>query len=222
MAGIRLAVLRHAPTAWNAARRLQGRSDIPLSPEGRALAAGWRLPALGIADSMPWLTSPLLRCRETAELMLRNIGCSTAAPELTVESRLIERGFGAWEGETLAGLRARYGQEMAEWEAKGWDFRPPGGESPRDVLQRSMTLLQEMLRQERSMICVSHRSVIRALYAAARGWDMLGRPPERLRDGCVHLFDYDARGLAIRQLNLPLGAPAAEPAAPPGGGVARS
>lgn len=219
-------MLRHAPTAWNAARRLQGRSDIPLSPEGRALAAGWRLPAaLEIVDSATWLTSPLLRCRETAELMLRNMGCSMEipemAPELTVEPRLIERGFGDWEGETLAGLRARYGEEMAQWEAKGWDFRPPGGESPRDVLQRSMTLLQEMLRQERSMICVTHRSVIRAFYAAARGWDMLGRPPEKLRDGCVHLFDYDGGGLAIRRLNLSLG-DTAEPAARPGGRVAGS
>src|SRR3546814_18764160 len=77
--------------------RLEGRSDIPLSPEGRALAAGWRLPAaLEIVDSATWLTSPLLRCRETAELMLRNMGCSMEipemAPELTVEPRLIERG----------------------------------------------------------------------------------------------------------------------------------
>ncbi len=217
-AGLRLALLRHAPTAWNAARRLQGRSDIPLSPEGRALAAGWRLPAApGIADSAPWLTSPLRRCHETAQLMLRNMGCSMDPPGLAVEERLIERGFGDWEGETLAGLRERYGEEMAEWEAKGWDFRPPGGESPRDVLQRSMPLLQEMLHRERSMICVTHRSVIRAIYAAARGWDMLGRPPEKLRDGCVHLFDYDAGGLAVRQLNLPLAAP--EPPAGPRGEV---
>jgi probable phosphoglycerate mutase len=202
-------LLRHAPTAWNAARRLQGRTDIALSAEGRAAAASWRLPAAAeIDDSAPWLTSPLRRCRETAELMLRNMGCSMKTARLTVEERLIERGFGAWEGETLAALRARYGEEMAEWEAKGWDFRPPGGESPRDVLRRSMTLLQEMLQQERSMICVTHRSVIRALYAAARGWDMLGRPPEKLGDGCVHLFEYGAAGLAIRQLNLPLTPPA--------------
>jgi probable phosphoglycerate mutase len=67
-----------------------------------------------------------------------------------------------------------------------------------------MPLLQEMLRQERSMICVTHRSVIRAIYAAARGWDMVGRPPEKLADGAVHLFRLSDAGLAVDRLNLAL------------------
>ena len=212
MSGIRLALLRHGPTAWNAARRLQGRTDVELSPEGRAAVGRWRLPeqaGLG-GESHGWVSSPLARCRETAEIMLRSIGCSINTRTLTLDDRLIERSFGEWEGETLAGLRARYGADMAAWEAKGWDFRPPGGESPRDVLQRSMTLLQELLRQDRSMICVTHRSVIRAIYAAARGWDMVGRPPEKLGDGTVHLFRLSDAGLAVERLNLAL----AEPAVP--------
>ena len=207
--GIRLALLRHGPTAWNAARRLQGRTDVPLSAEGRAAVARWRLPELAGLDwqGFGWVSSPLARCRETAVLMLRSMGCSMDAHSLTLDGRLIERSFGEWEGETLAALRARYGAEMAAWEAKGWDFRPPGGESPRDVLQRSMTLLQEMLRQERSMVCVTHRSVIRAVYAAARGWNMVGRPPEKLADGTVHLFRLADAGLAVDRLNLALADP---------------
>ena len=203
---IGVALLRHAPTAWNAARRLQGRTDVPLSAEGRALAAGWRLPELPGSrwTGQAWLSSPLARCRETAELMLRSTGCSMNPPEFQVDARLVERSFGAWEGETLADLRARHGAEMAEWEAKGWDFRPPDGESPRDVLQRSMGLLQEMLQQGRSPICVTHRSVIRAIYAASRGWDMVGKPPEKLVDGRVHLFRFSAAGLGIERLNLAL------------------
>lgn len=203
---IRVALLRHAPTEWNAQRRLQGRTDIPLSTAGREQAATWRLPDLAETEASGprWFTSPLARCRETADLMLRNMGCSMTGGAATVDARLIERGFGDWEGETLAGLRARYGAEMAQWEAKGWDFRPPGGESPRDVLQRSMEMLREMLQHERSIVCVTHRSVIRAHYAAARGWDMTGPPPEKLRDGCVHLFRLSAAGLEIERLNLPL------------------
>jgi probable phosphoglycerate mutase len=210
VSGIRLALLRHGPTAWNAARRLQGRTDIPLSPEGRAAVARWRLPDQAGLDGQGhgWVSSPLARCRGTAEIMLRSMGCSMDAAPLAIDDRLIERSFGEWEGETLAGLRARYGADMAEWEAKGWDFRPPGGESPRDVLQRSMPLLQEMLRQDRSMICVTHRSVIRAIYAAARGWDMVGRPPEKLADGTVHLFRLSDAGLAVERLNLALADPA--------------
>jgi probable phosphoglycerate mutase len=204
--GIRLALLRHGPTAWNAARRLQGRTDVKLSPEGRTAVARWRLPEQAGLDWRDdgWISSPLARCRETAELMLRSMGRSMDGASLVLDDRLIERSFGAWEGETLADLRARYGADMAAWEAKGWDFRPPGGESPRDVLQRSMPLLQEMLQQERSMICVTHRSVIRAIYAAARGWDMVGRPPEKLADGAVHLFRLSDAGLAVDRLNLAL------------------
>jgi probable phosphoglycerate mutase len=203
---ISIALLRHAPTAWNAARRMQGRTDIPLSPEGRALAATWRLPDRADAGwcERAWFSSPLARCTETAGLLLRSMGCSMDGASLRVDPRLIERSFGSWEGETLAGLRARHGAEMAEWEAQGWDFRPPGGESPRDVLQRSMSLLQDMLQQDRDPVCVTHRSVIRAVYAAARGWDMVGRPPEKLGDGCVHLFRLSAAGLEIEHLNLAL------------------
>lgn len=208
---ISVALLRHAATAWNAEGRLQGRTDVPLSPEGRAQAAAWRLPELPGAGpgERVWLASPLARCRQTAELLLRSMSRSMILPPLRLEARLIERSFGDWEGETLAGLRARHGAEMAEWEAKGWDFAPPGGESPRAVLQRSMDLLQDMLQQERSIVGVTHRSVIRALYAAARGWDMLGRPPEKLLDGRVHLFRLSPSGLEIDRLNLRL---APEPA----------
>ena len=181
---IRLAVLRHGPTEWNAARRLQGRTDIPLSPAGRTAGAAWGLPEIEGIDWHAWrsYTSPLARCRETADVMLRGMGL----PRASVDDRLIERGFGAWEGETLAGLRARYGADMAEWEAKGWDF------------------VEEMLQQGRSIVAVTHRSVIRALYGSASGWDMLGRPPQKLADGCVHLFRLSAAGLSIDELNLPL------------------
>lgn len=205
---IAVALMRHGPTAWNAARRLQGRTDVALSSEGRATVHGWRLPEFPGIDwrQRHWLSSPLQRCRETAEIMLRSMGCSMETPRLAIEPRLVERGFGAWEGETLADLRARYGAKMAEWEAKGWDFRPPGGESPRDVLQRNMEMLREMLQQGRSIVCVTHRSVLRALHATACGWDMLGRPPERLADGCIHQFRFSAAGLAIDRLNLPLAA----------------
>jgi probable phosphoglycerate mutase len=56
------------------------------------------------------------------------------------------------------------------------------------------------------MIAVTHRSVIRAVHAEACGWDMLGRPPEKLADGCVHLFRLSRSGLAVQRLNLPLAA----------------
>lgn len=44
-----LAVIRHGPTEYNKAGRIQGRRDIPLSAEGRAVVARWQLPPRSIA-----------------------------------------------------------------------------------------------------------------------------------------------------------------------------
>ena len=57
------------------------------------------------------------------------------------EPRLVEMAWGEWEGRRLADLRAELGDAMIENEARGLDFRPPGGESPRDVQERLKPLL---------------------------------------------------------------------------------
>src|SRR5690606_38605102 len=118
-----LLMLRHGPTAWNEAGRIQGRSDPPLSAAGRAAVAAWTLPPE--AAGARWLSSPLGRARETAAILHRG--------SVAVEPRLIETDWGEWEGRTLPALRAALGEAMAANEARGLDFRPPGGESPRDV-----------------------------------------------------------------------------------------
>ena len=115
-----LLLIRHGATAWNASGRLQGRADIGLSAAGRATVEGWRLPA-AFAQAR-WLASPLRRARETAALL-------TDRP-VKLEPRLIEMDWGAWEGLRAAELDA---DELAAREALGLDFRPPGGESPREV-----------------------------------------------------------------------------------------
>ena len=87
-------------------------------------------------------------------------------------------------------------------------FRPGGGEGPRAVQARLAPWLAELARAGRPVAVVSHKGVIRALYAQATGWDMTGDPPARLAWDCAHLFSLAADGTpAIAQLNLPLGAP---------------
>jgi broad specificity phosphatase PhoE len=187
-----LALIRHMPTEWNAARRLQGREDVPLTAE---TAPDWRVPAE--LDGFRWLSSPLRRAIDTA----RRLGI--AEPE--IEPRLIEMRWGAWEGETLAGLRARLGAAMAAAEATGLDFRPPGGESPREVQARLMPLLAEIARAGRPVTAVTHKGVIRAVLALATDWDMRDKPPHRLSWSAAQLFCLDAQGRpTIARLNLPL------------------
>ncbi len=190
-----LVLIRHGPTDWNAEGRIQGRNDRPLSAAGRAAVARWRLPPQ-LAGHL-WLVSPLQRARQTAELL--NIA------EAAVEEALIEADWGAWEGERLVDLRRRLGAELAAQEARGLDFTPPGGESPRDLQLRLAPLLQRLATAGRATGAVTHKGVIRALYAQASGWQMCGKAPQRLADGTAHVFrlDADAR-LHVERLNLPL------------------
>jgi probable phosphoglycerate mutase len=193
-----LALIRHGPTAWTAEKRIQGQTDVGLSEAGRATVRGWRIPP-DFADFRV-LASPLARARETAALL----GLEVAA----LEPRLMERAWGAWEGRRLPELRERYGTAMKAWEARGLDFRPPGGESPRDLQARLDPLLADLAADGRDTLAVAHRGVLRAVYALATGWDMTGDPADALEDGCLQLFDLAQDGTpAVRALNRPLRQP---------------
>jgi probable phosphoglycerate mutase len=173
---MRILLIRHGRTAWNEQGRMQGRADLPLSPEGRAEVLRRRLPD-GWSDAR-WLSSPLKRATETAALL-------TDGP-VAVEPRLIEMDWGAWEGRTLAELRAE-DRAMAGNEARGLDFRPPGGESPREVRARIENLFVEF--RDGPVVCVAHKGVIRAALSLATGWDMRSKPPLCLADDAVLVLE---------------------------------
>ncbi len=184
----RLAMLRHADTAWSSEGRIQGRSDVALVPRQRVvLPREFHLFRI--------VSSPLRRCIETAALL----GCGD--PEQ--EPRLAEMSWGAWEGRRLEELRAGLGGAMRENEARGWDFRPEGGESPREVLARIRPWLAEVAARGEPTLAITHRGVIRAVLADALRWDLRGKPPVKLDWGAVHLFRLSAQGKPeVEELNL--------------------
>jgi probable phosphoglycerate mutase len=190
-----LVLVRHGPTEWNEDGLVQGRSDIALSAAGRAEVESWRMPDDFAA--FDWVASPLSRARETAEILY-------GAPVPT-DDRLVEMDWAAWEGRTLGDLRAEIGNLMTAWEARGLDFRAPGGESPRDVQARVRPFMAERARAGRPTVAVCHRGVIRAVYAQAIGWDMTSKAPRRLADGCAQLFTLAADGMpSVHTLDFPL------------------
>lgn len=191
-------LIRHGPTEWNTIGRVQGSTDVPLSPAGRVLFGGRAVPAE--FAGFDWVTSPLSRATETARIL------GAEAP--AVEPRLAEMHWGTWEGETLDALRARYGDAMIENETRGLDFRAPGGESPRDVQARLKTWTAEVAARGRPTIAVAHKGVIRAMLALATGWDMIGKPPMRLDFTRAQLFTLDDGGRpAVARINIDLTAP---------------
>jgi len=180
----RLALLRHGPTPWNEAGRMQGRADVPLSAAARAELARRRPPA-ELSGAL-WLASPLRRAIDTAKLL--------AAGAIGVEPRLVEMDWGEWEGRTLCALRGQLGAAFTANEGRGLDFTPAGGESPRAVQARLRPWLAEVGAAGRPVAAVTHKGVIRAVLALACDWDMTGAPPVKLDWGCAHLFTVDARG----------------------------
>lgn len=188
--------LRHAPTAWNRDKRLQGRTDVALDEDGIAVAARWRIDPEWAGYRI--LSSPLQRARMTAAILFPDA-------EIGIDQRLVEMDFGAWEGKNLAELRADPSGDAEAREALGLDFKAPEGESPREVQARILPLLARLAELERPTVLVTHKAVIRALYAAASGWTMIGKPPVKLRPSCAQVFRLGKTGNpAVERLNVSL------------------
>ena len=187
---IPLLAIRHGRTEWNAHKRLQGHTNIPLSDEGISQVSAWRLPV--DHSGFNWMASPLDRAMQTARLLGVN-----AIPE----PALMEMSWGAWEGRSFDEIKAGLGVDVQVNLARGIDFRPDGGESPREVMERLQPWIAS-LDKPTGIVC--HKGVLQALYALATDWDMIGRPQEKLRDAMAHLFLVRDGKIQIDRLNLPL------------------
>ena len=114
---------RHGQTVWNAERRFQGQSDIPLDEVGQAQAGrAARLLAALRPDLI--VASDLSRAAQTAAPLSRLTGL-----EVTLDKDLRERSGGRWEGLTDTEIRTRYPVEHASW-------TPPDGEPSAVVAER--------------------------------------------------------------------------------------
>ena len=190
---MKIALLRHGPTEWNAAGRIQGHTDIPLSEAGLALMDARRLPF-----SFPRVfASPMLRARQTA------LALGLADP--VMDGRLMEQNWGAWEGLTRAEILARDGEDafVKAGSERGEAFRPGGGESTGELHARVAAFLKDIARQDGDAIAVAHLGVLRAAYTLATGWDMATPMPADLDVSKILLLSLDADGKPrIEGLNL--------------------
>jgi glucosyl-3-phosphoglycerate phosphatase len=128
---VRLVLWRHGQTIWNAERRFQGQTDIPLDETGQAQAErAARLLAALRPDLI--VSSDLSRAASTAAALARLTGL-----EVALDKDLRERHGGGWEGLNDAEIRARYPAEHASWS-------PPDGEPSPVVAERVAGALQRI------------------------------------------------------------------------------
>lgn len=133
---IRVLLVRHGQTPWNAAGRMQGRTDIPLSEAGeqQARIAGGLIRAQHPQQAH---VSTLIRTQQTFEQF--GLGF-----EPTAWDELCEIGFGEWEGEYGAQLVDKYPEEFAQMRAG--TFRPAGAETNAEVTERMRRAFFEIVR----------------------------------------------------------------------------
>lgn len=184
-----LYLVRHGETDWNRERRIQGRTDIPLNDTGRAQARS----TAGLLATQAWdavLTSPLLRARETAEIIGARLGIAPESLDL-----LIERNYGEAEGCTDAELDERFPGERT----------PSGRESREEVVARVLPALELLSRERRGqrIVVVSHGGVIRSLLLAIEPVGGV-HESEPITNGSVHSLRWEDGGLRLLQFDDPL------------------
>lgn len=156
-----LYLARHGKTDWNIARRWQSSTDIPINDIGRGQAR--QLAGLIKSQKIVFgrvLCSPLVRARETAEILTNDIG-----PTPEIDERLTELDFGLFEGRLEADLRAELGHTYDEWKKRMYLNPAPRGESILDVAQRVNPLLSILLQSSEHILLVAHQVVNMALKA---------------------------------------------------------
>jgi broad specificity phosphatase PhoE len=183
--------VRHGLTDWNLAGRLQGHRDIPLNQAGReeALRCGAILADLFARDGhaaahLDYVSSPLVRARDTMEIMQKELGLVPG--RYRIEPRLSEISFGEWEGLTYPEVMLRDPDIVARREADKWDFLPPGGENYRQVALRVQAWYANL---ERDTVVCAHGGTGRALIALCGV-----APPEQavhqeIDQGVVYVLD---------------------------------
>ncbi len=150
-------LVRHAQTEWSLNGRHTGRTDLPLTDDGRR-SADRLAPRLSERHFTVVWTSPLSRARETCE----RAGLGATAID---REELLEWDYGDYEGLTTPEIRAR----RPDWSL--WRDGCPAGESAADVGRRVDRLVNELAAVEGDSVCFAHGHVLRVLAARWIGLD---------------------------------------------------
>ena len=161
-----LVLVRHGQSEWNLKNLFTGWRDVELTEQGinEAKEAGRKLKAQGITFDIAY-TSALKRAQRTLDLALAEMG-QTGIP-IVRDQALNERDYGDLAGLNKDDARKKWGEEQVHIWRRSYDIAPPGGESLRDTLARTLPyyvqeILPGVLRGQRTIIA-AHGNSLRAL-----------------------------------------------------------
>jgi broad specificity phosphatase PhoE len=192
---MKLFCIRHGETSYNMAGRIQGQSDSELSPLGRrqceAVAqtlAGFEIEAV--------ISSPLKRAAESAKII-----ADMLRVDVKLDPRLMEIHAGIFQSHTWEEIDERFPAESRQWRSHDPDFRIPGGESRRDIMQRAAEAFYALREARyRQAIVVAHGGSLAGAFKA-----LLDIPAQRnpfsLANGSIStlLWDSEAKLLTLNE-----------------------
>jgi broad specificity phosphatase PhoE len=181
-------LIRHGETAWSAAWRHTGRTDIPLTEAGRLQAEALKQGLAGRSFPLV-LASPLSRAAETC-------GIAGYGNMAHFKDDLMEWDYGQYEGRTTADIRQNL---LPGWTI--WNGNPPGGETLAQVTRRAVNIVEMVKSAKSDVVIFGHGHMLRVLAAC---W--LGLPPDAgrrlfLNTASVSILGYDRESEAIIRWN---------------------
>ena len=200
-----LVLVRHGQSEWNLKNLFTGWKDPDLSGQGvaEAHAAGQKLKAKGLHFDIAF-TSALVRAQHTLKIMLRELGQQDL--EEIRDQALNERDYGELTGLNKDDARKKWGEEQVHIWRRSYDVPPPGGESLKDTLARSlpyyMHRIQPLVLSGKRVLVAAHGNSIRSLIMAIEGLTPEQILKRELDTGVpvVYVLGADSRPLSVETL----------------------
>ncbi len=160
-------LMRHGETHWNREGRVMGRNPVELSENGRAQVQAATLLARSLQPDLI-VTSPLIRARQTAEIVASAIG----GIEITEDPAIAEVSYGRWEGMTYKELVND--PHYAVYRESPVNYPTPGGETIPDVQARGVAAVHRAIEAHPGcrILFVSHGDIIRTVLCYFLGLDL--------------------------------------------------
>ncbi len=186
-------VVRHGETTWGAVGRYAGQVDVPLTERGLRQS---RQVARRLAPLSPEvvITSPLDRCRSTADAIAAASTRRGTRCDVEVDHRITDQALGDWTGLSEREIATRWPDVFRRWRIDA-AAAPPGGESLTDLRERMTEAVEHAVTAHRGrcVVVVSHAAPIRVLLTWALGTDPGVAYRLRIDNGAVSGLLVDAK-----------------------------
>ncbi len=193
----RLYLIRHGQVTNFSDMTYNGHRDVDITSHGvrqmEAVAERLSVETLAVV-----YCSDLIRARRGADIIAQRHGL---VPNPTPALRELD--VKLWEGLDADGVEEMFPGAFDEWKKKGADYRVPGGESIRDLANRVLHALREILDSHsgENVVIVAHGGVNRVIIAEAMGAGFNHLYSIEQDYGCMNIIDYFPEYAVTRLLN---------------------